>query len=138
MADEFDEFTKDLLDMAKQFKGGKYAKRHMKNQGKKMAKEEKNEFLSSGAGAGSGMTEEEIKKTFKAGRVFKDDEGDLSCRGYSSHPLTHLLDKGFIHKPDGKFVPGYHFIDDAKDNFEDEFIDNTEDFLDKMLDKYGM
>lgn len=138
MANDFDDFSKNLLDLAKEFKGGKHAKRFMKNQGKKMGRKEKEKFLSSGAATGSGVTEQEVKKSFKAGKVFKDEHGDLACRGYSSHPLTHLLDKGFVHKPDGKFVAGYHFMEDARDEFEDEYVDNVEEFIDEMLDEYDM
>lgn len=144
-----DEFSRDLLRVAEETKG-KECNRFMKNAGKKLAKREKEEFVASGAVAADPQLESEMKKTFKGGKVFKKD-GDKAVRGYSSHPLTHLWDLGFIHiggRGDKKkqipktgektFIPGYHFVDKASDKFEGEYYDDTEKFIDELLDKHNL
>ncbi len=137
------DFADDLLNVAQATKG-KETKSFMKNEAKKCAKEEKDEFTSSGAGAGSGVTEAEIKKSFKAGKVYKDKGQDLACRGYSSHPLTHLLNNGFIHKggrnKTGKetWIEGYYFMEKAERDFEPTYEEDTVKFIDNLLEKHEL
>ncbi len=139
---ELDELAKDLLDLAiktKKTETGKF----IKNEAKKLAKEKKTEFTKANAVVEDQLLNSEIKKSFKPGKPFKKD-GDLNCRAYSSHPLGHLLDQGHFHKggknKDGAvtFVPGYHFMDKAAKNFESDFYQDTEKFVDKLLDKHNL
>ena len=88
-----DEFEKDLLNLTLDFKRGRYAKKFLKKEGKKLTKKTKNNYKSKGIGTGEGQSKE-VEKSFKTGKVYKYKGKDLSVRSYNSHPLTHLLDKG--------------------------------------------
>lgn len=137
---ELDDFSKDLLSLAQKTKG-KQTKKFMKREGKKLAKEQKEEFKDCNIGTGSGDTKD-VERSFKGGKVFKT-EGDLAVRGYNSHPLTHLLEDGHIirNKKDGPelgFVPGWHFVDKAAKKFEDTYYDDTEEFIDKLLREHDL
>ena len=140
---EFEQYEKELLSLAKT-KLPKESKKFLKKSATKLTKANKNSFKSSNAAAGSGATEAEMLKRFKAGKVYKYN-GDLTCRAYSSHPLAHLLDLGFIHKGGfkvksgaEKFIPGYHFMDKAKGSFETIYYTDTQNFISDMLDKKGL
>ncbi|QEK12582.1 HK97 gp10 family phage protein [Crassaminicella thermophila] len=136
---ELDQFSKDLLSLAQQIKG-KQSRKFMRKEGKKLAREQRREFKSCNIGTGEGDTKD-IEKSFKGGKVFKKD-GDLAVRGYSSHPLTHLLDKGHIIKDkNGKehgFWVGYNFIDAAAKRFENTYVDDTEKFIDELLREHNL
>lgn len=132
--DGFDDFTRDLINVAQQLKG-RESKKFMGKEGKKLAREQKKVFRSMNIGSGTGETKE-IEKSFKGGKTFKKD-GDLAVRGYSAHPLTHLLDKGHIVKDrNGRehgFSPGWNFMEKAKQNFESEYANDCEDFIDELI-----
>lgn len=137
---ELEQFEKDLLSLAKE-QLPKESKKFLKKNAGKLTTVNKNTFKSSGAAAGSGVTEAEILKKFKAGKVYEYN-GDLSCRAYASHPLVHLMDLGFIHKGGFKiksgaevWVPGYHFMKGAQKNFQDIYYKNTQKFIDDMIEK---
>jgi len=141
---ELEQYEKDLLSLATT-KIPKESKKFLKKSATKLTKVNKNTFKSSNAAAGSGTTEAEMLKRFKAGKVYKYN-GDLSCRAYSSHPLTHLLDLGFIHKGGfGKsktgtetWIPGYHFMEKSKDSFEGEYETDIQNFIDDTLNNNGL
>ncbi|KYH35835.1 hypothetical protein CLTEP_02280 [Clostridium tepidiprofundi DSM 19306] len=137
---ELDQFSKDLLSLAQQIKG-KQSRKFMRKEGKKLAREQRREFKSCNIGTGEGDTKD-VEKSFKGGKVFKKD-GDLAVRGYSSHPLTHLLEDGHIikNKKDGPelgFVLGWHFVDKAARKFENIYVDDTEIFIDELLQEHNL
>lgn len=133
---ELDEFAKDILNLAMDTKGP-IVKKFMSGEGKRLAKEEKSVFDSMGIGSGE-VDSKAVSKSFKGGKPFNAG-GTLNVRGYSSHPLAHLLNDGFIHRggrdKTGKetFVPGWNFIDKATQNFESQYYDDTEAFIDKLI-----
>ena len=146
---ELEEFERDLLSIAST-KMPRESKKFLKKSATKLTKVNKNTFKSSGAAAGSGATEDEMLKRFKAGKVYKYN-GDLNCRAYSGHPLTHLLDLGFIHKGgrgkkgvkgsktgDETWVEGYHFMEKSKDSFDDRHYMDTQNFIEDMLRNNGL
>ena len=146
MADGFDikqleKYERDLLSLA-QKQLPKESKKFLKKSAGKLTTVNKDAFKSSNAAAGSGFTEDEMVKRFKAGKIYKYG-GDLSCRAYSGHPLTHLLDKGFMYKGGGfkikngkeKWIPGYGFMDKAKNTFEEPYYGLTQQFIADMLNK---
>jgi len=85
---ELDEFSRDLLGLATTSLP-RETKKMLKKEATKLSKVQKNVFKSSGIGD-TGITEKEVLKKMKAGKVYKYN-GDLSCRAYCSHPLGHLL-----------------------------------------------
>jgi len=138
---ELDEFSRDLLGLATTSLP-RETKKMLKKEATKLSKVQKNVFKSSGIGD-TGITEKEVLKKMKAGKVYKYN-GDLSCRAYCSHPLGHLLDQGYIHKG-GKnhngaetYVPGYKFIDRAQTQFGSVYNHDLQSFIDDMLDNNGL
>lgn len=135
---ELEQFEKDLLSLATE-KVPKESKKFLKKEATKLTKVNKNTYKSKGIGE-TGITEKEILSKFKAGKVYKY-EGDLSCRAYNSHPLSHLLNDGFIHKggkdKKGKetWIPGYKFMEDASNSFEKQYFEDTEEFIDELIEK---
>jgi len=133
---EFDEFEKDLLKMASEFEKGKYAKQFLRKEAAKLNKENKKQGKVIGKKTGNFI------KGFKKGKTYKYQGKDLSIRAYNSSPHAHLLDKGHrIVGRDGSehgFKEGYHFMDKAKEAFEDGHYDSMQDFIDDMLKKHGM
>ena len=114
----------------------------LKKEAKKLSKVQKNVFKGFGIGD-TGITEKEVLKTMKAGKIYKYN-GDLSCRAYCSHPLGHLLDQGYIlrggrnHDGAESYVPGYKFIDRAQSQFGSTYDQDLQNFIDDMLDNNGL
>lgn len=73
-------------------------------------------------------------KGFKAGKAYKYN-GVWSARAFNSSPHAHLLNNGFMWKPhknqkgEEKFIPGFHFIEDAAKAFESSYYLDIEDWL---------
>jgi len=135
---ELDKYAKDMMSFAND-KLPKESKKYLKKSAGKLSTVNKNTFKSSGAAAGSGFTENEMVKRFKAGKTYKYN-GNLSCRAYAGHPLAHLSDLGFIHKggfkiKDGpeKFIPGYHFMAKASQKYESTYYTDTQNFINDMI-----
>ena len=136
---ELDKYAKELMGFAND-KLPKESKKYLKKGAGKLTTVNKNAFKSSNAAAGSGATEAEMLKRFKAGKVYKYN-GDLSCRAYAGHPLAHLLDLGFIYKAGGfkikngkeKFIPGYHFMAKASQKYESTYYTDTQNFINDMI-----
>ena len=129
---ELDAYTKKLASLAND-KMPKESKKFIKKEANKLNKKNKSVYNSKGVGEESGN----LKKSFKSGKVYKFD-GAISCRAFNSSPHAHLLDKGWIHKaPNGneKFIPGFHFMEDAEKAFRGEYFSDTEAFIDDLLDK---
>lgn len=136
MNDGFD--IKDLLDVQKSMERiasdmAKESKKFLKNQGKKLTKENKKAYNADGIGEKTGR----LKKSFKTGKVYKyRGTGAYSVRAYNSSPHAHLIDRGWIHKSKNgneKFVPGFEFMEEAQENFESDYYDGVEEFMRGML-----
>ena len=144
MADGFDTseleaYERDLISLATTTMP-RESKKFLKKNATNLSKEQKKKIKSLGVGS-QGITEKEIAARSKSGKVYKYS-GDLSCRAFNSHPLAHLLDQGFIHKggfgvKDGAetWVPGYKFIEKAQQQFQSEYYQNVQEFIDNMLDQ---
>lgn len=133
---DFDKFERDLLKLASDFKGGKDTKAFLKKQGRKLNKKQR-EKVSSLTDKKTGNLS--AAKSFKTGKVYKFYSDDLSVRAYSKSSHGHLIDKG--HRMIGKdgsekgFVSGVGFMDKAQRDFEEENYQDTQNFIDEMLDK---
>lgn len=138
---ELDSFSRDLLSLATTTLP-RETKKMLKKSATKLSKVQKNVFKGFGIGD-TGITEREVLKTMKAGKVYKYS-GDLTCRAYCSSPLGHLLDQGHLLKGgrnhDGAevFVPGYKFIDKAQSQFGSVYNQDLQEFIDKMLNENGL
>ena len=134
MAD-FDSLEKDLQTMADKI-GGKETKNFLKKQGKKFQK--KTQDLA------RRLVKERTGnyiKGIKNGKVYIYD-GNLVTRVYSGARHAHLIENGHRavakgKKDTGKFVKGYRVFGKAYENFEDEFGDEVEKYIDDICKESG-
>lgn len=131
----FDKLEKDLIKLANSLNNGKDSKEFLNKSGTKL----KNKTITV---AKSRVKEDSGKyiKSIKKGKVY-EFEGNLSVRTFSKAPHAHLIEYGHIIKSkDGKehgFKRGYDVFGTAERDFEEEFYDDTEKFIDDMLMKNG-
>lgn len=126
--------------------GVKENKKFLKKQANKLKTREKRTFQAVGASLEETDTKKDKKiiNRFKAGKTY-DYNGELACRAYNSAPHAHLINNGFVHKPHKdqkggeKFIPGYHFIEKAAEQYKGTFEEESERHLETiataMLDK---
>lgn len=139
---ELDKFSKDILAMAND-NLPKESRKFIKKQGTKLSKKDKSVYDCMGIGEGS----KEMKKAFKAGKAYKYN-GAYSVRAYNKavveskdgkkYSLGAMLNNGFRHvNRDGSetWVPGYHFMEKALSDFESEYIENCEEFIEEIISK---
>lgn len=129
---ELDSYTKKLVNLAND-KMPKESKKFVKKEANKLNSKNKSVYKSKGIGEKTGN----LLAGFRSGKVYKFD-GSWSCRALNSSPHAHLINNGWIHKArDGseKFIPGFHFIEDAAKSFEGSYYQDCEKFVDDMLDK---
>lgn len=131
----FDKLEKDLIKLTNSLNNGKDSKEFLNKSGTKL----KNKTITV---AKSRVKEDSGKyiKSIKKGKVY-EFEGNLSVRTFSKAPHAHLIEYGHIIKSkDGKehgFKRGYDVFGTAERDFEEEFYDDTEKFIDDMLMKNG-
>lgn len=134
MAD-FDSLEKDLQTMADKI-GGKETKNFLKKQGKKFQK--KTQDLA------RRLVKERTGnyiKGIKSGKVYIYD-GSFVTRVYSGARHAHLIENGHravtkSKKDTGKFVKGYRVFGKAYENFEDEFGDEVEKYINDVCKESG-
>lgn len=130
--DDIDKLTQKLLDVAKKTEP-KQLKKFIKSEGnklkrktvskaKKTVKKKKGNYL----------------KGIKTGRVYKYKGDELAVRVYNSAPHAHLIEYGYEHKtkdkkPTGKFVPGKRIFESTRKEFQNQFIEDIEDFVVEKL-----
>lgn len=136
---ELDDFDKELLSLAQDFERGKHAKRFLRKSGTKLKKKTLK------------LAKLRVKK--KTGNLFKGIkrgkpykyyvDGSWAVRIYAGAPAyhAHLLNNGHRivdkNKKEHGFVKGYHFFEDAADDYEEEYYDDVQDFIDELLDDHG-
>ena len=79
-------------------------------------------------------------KSIKRGKVYRySGTGDLAIRAYSGAPHGHLIEDGHRQvTKDGRevgFVRGKHVFKDAAKQFEPTHYENTQKFIDDVLEK---
>lgn len=116
----------------------KQSKKFMKKEANKLNKANKKAYKSKGIDEKTGN----LTKGFKSGKVYKY-KGVWSARAYNNAPHAHLIDRGFmwtphkkiaqgqknIQKGEEKFIPGFHFMDEAAKAFENGYYSDVEEFL---------
>lgn len=82
---------------------------------------------------------ENYQKSWKRGKVWKDDRETYKIRIYNNSPHAHLLENG--HRIVGKdgsvhgFQPGYKIMDKANKEVEKQWDEIFESEIDKLIDK---
>jgi hypothetical protein len=129
---EFTNFEKSLLRLANDTMP-KETRKHLQSQGTKLKKVTLAKAKSK-VKKGKG----DYYKSIKRGKVYKYNDA-LSIRCYSSDPKAHLLENGHRQvAKDGQeigFVPGYHVFEEAEKEYQSTFYNETEKFIDSVIDK---
>lgn len=130
---DFDEYERDLLRLANDFKNGKLVKPHLRKEAKKLIniqKDVSNNLVKEDTG--------NFKKGFKTGKVYKYD-GNFSIRGYNKSNHAHLINNGHrIVDKNGKehgFKAGVHYVEKSNEQFKEQYFEDTQKFLDEALEK---
>ncbi|GAA0081374.1 HK97 gp10 family phage protein [Clostridium sp. CTA-6] len=129
---QLDKFSKQLLNTAKN-EYPKKTKAFLRKEAKKLNKSNKSTFTSKGIGEESGN----LKKGFKTGKLYKYKGKELAIRAYNSSPHAHLLNNGWMHKAKNgneKFIPGFHFIEESAQSFNNEYYTDVDEFLDTLFE----
>ena len=79
-------------------------------------------------------------KSIKKGRAYiYNGNGGSSIRVYSNAPHAHLIEKGHrIVTPGGTekgFKPGYHVFENSEKEFQNQFYEDIENFIDDVIAK---
>lgn len=127
---ELEKFEKELMAIADKTMPAA-TKKFLKNNSKKLAKLAKKK------------AEQMVKKRsgnyengFKAGKVYRYN-GFLSCRSFNNSPHAHLIEYGHLQKTkNGEiFVPGKHVLEETSKDFEDQYYEDVEKFVDQMMEE---
>lgn len=132
--DSFKDFEKDLVNLAKTVKEG--SKSFLKKQGKKLQKETvKIAKLKTKEHTGKYI------KSIKNGKIY-DFKGNISTRVYSVSPHAHLIEYGHkIVTRSGKvkgYKKGEYVFETAQKNFQKEFEENMESFINEACKKNNL
>lgn len=140
---ELDSFVKDITETINDYMP-KESKKFIKKEATSLNKVNKQVYKSKGIGIDQDDTpaDKKIINRFKAGKAYKFN-GTWSSRAYNSSPHAHLVNDGFIHTPhkgqagEEKFIPGYHFMEDAEKQFEAKYFEDCGTFVDGVIDNLG-
>lgn len=142
---DFDNYVNDMLDNANAFLP-KESKNFIRKEARALNTVNKRVYRSMGIG----LTPESRKilkdsvriiDNFKPGKPYKFN-GIWSCRAYNSANHAHLINNGWIHKPhkgqngEEKFIPGYHFMEEAESEFQGKYGEDCEKFADDLAKKF--
>lgn len=127
-----DDFASEMLDLAER-KMPNETRKFMMREGNKLRKLTANQAKSSvKKQTGSYL------KGIKRGKVY-DYNGMKSIRVYNSSPHAHLIEEGHrMVTPSGRevgFVRGQKVFAKVRAEFVDQFANDTEEFIDELLDK---
>lgn len=133
---ELTNFEENLLDLAKDLDKGKHAKKFLRKSGTKL----KNRTVKIAKSRVNQKTGNLIKG-IKRGKPYKYFvDGSMAVRVYGSSPHTHLLNNGHrIVDKNGKehgFAKGHFFMEDGLKDYEGQFYEDIEGFIDDMLDNH--
>ena len=135
---ELDDFTRDLLSLAKD---------KLPNESKKFIRTEQGKFRT----RVRQKARESVEK--KAGNLFgsidrsqvRVSQTGVSGSVYIGAPHAHLIEDGHRivgHEPNkkdtGKKTKAYKIMENAKEEFNPVFVDDCEQFVDKMLREKGL
>lgn len=80
-------------------------------------------------------------KGFKRGKVYKYNQEEDTVRVYNNTSHAHLIEHGHIIKDKtGKehgFKKGYRILEEARTEFQDEFIKNADGLIDEIIKNGG-
>lgn len=129
---ELDKFSMNLLDLAET---------KMPKETKKFLKKEANKLKKRVVSKAKGRVKKQsgsYLKSWKSGRVYKYLNNEMAVRVYSSSRKAHLIEDGHRIVRGGKevgFVRGKYVLKDATKDFERQYYDDINKFIDEVVDK---
>lgn len=132
----FDETMRSFTDLAENLE--KQQKKHMKKQAQSLSKIIKQKIKTRVKKKTGNLL-----KSVKAGKVYKF-EGNESCRVYSSAPHAHLIEYGHrMLNKNGQStkldrVEGKYIFRDGKKEYEKTFKEETNKFIQDVVEKSGL
>jgi hypothetical protein len=130
---ELEDFASDLIGLAQE-KVPKEVNKFMRKEGTKLRK-----LTLKKAKSAVKKDTGNYFKGIKRGRVYLYEGDQKSIRVYGASPHSHLIEYG--HRQITKsgqetgFVKGHRVFEKSAKEFEDEYFDDVEDFIDDLLDK---
>ena len=135
---ELTDFREDLLSFAKDLHNGKHAKKFLGKSGTKL-KNATVKDAKSKVNKVTGNLFEGIKRG-KPYKYFVDRSMAVRVYGGKKASHLHLLNDGhrIVDKNDKEhgFVEGKHFMESALNGYEEQYVKDTLDFLDDLLDNH--
>ncbi|OLS02423.1 HK97 gp10 family phage protein [Tissierella creatinophila] len=135
---ELTKFEEDLLELAKDLDKGKHAKKFLRNSGNKLKRRTVNAAKSK-----TNKRTGNLIKGIKRGKPYKYYvDGSMAVRVYPGSPAfhAHLIDRGHrIVDKNGKehgFKPGVHFFEAGAKEYEGQYYEDTQKFIDDLLDNH--
>lgn len=129
---ELDEMATNMLILANR-KCPKEYNKFLRKEGSKLARKTKQK-----ARRKVGKKKEVYHKSIKRGKPYRYNSQERAIRVYSSAPHAHLIEDGHRQVVNGVevgFVRGRKVFSDAKEEFEDTFFSDAEDFVEKLLEE---
>jgi hypothetical protein len=129
---ELDEMATNMLILANR-KSPKEYNKFLRKEGSKLARKTKQK-----ARRKVGKKEDIYHKSIKRGKPYRYNSQERAIRVYSSAPHAHLIEDGHRQVANGVevgFVRGRNVFSDAKEEFEETFISDAEDFVVKLLEE---
>ena len=127
---ELDDFARDLQKTGTAIQKGQKA--FLRKEGTKLKTKTLREARKVGRKSGNYL------KSIKRGKVYEYD-GAQAVRVYSTAPHAHLIEEGHrMVTHDGRevgFVPGHHVFEVSGKDFETQYLQDIEDFLDAEVEK---
>ncbi|WP_462351195.1 HK97 gp10 family phage protein [Fusobacterium varium] len=131
---DLENLEREVLRLAKKYP--KETKKFLQNQGNKLKARVKKK-------AKSKLKEKSgnYLKGFKRGKVYKYNQEEDTVRVYNNMSHAHLIEHGHIIKDKtGKehgFKKGYRILEEARTEFQDEFVKNADGLMDEIIKNGG-
>lgn len=131
---DLENLEREVLRLAKKYP--KETKKFLQSQGNKLKARVKKK-------AKSKLKEKSgnYLKGFKRGKVYKHNQEEDTVRVYNNMSHAHLIEHGHIIKDKtGKehgFKKGYRILEEARAEFQDEFIKNADGLIDEIIKNGG-
>lgn len=131
---DLENLEREVLRLAKKYP--KETKKFLQSQGNKLKARVKKK-------AKSKLKEKSgnYLKGFKRGKVYKYNQEEDTVRVYNNMPHAHLIEYGHVIKDKtGKehgFKKGYRILEEARTEFQDEFVKNADGLMDEIIKNGG-
>lgn len=127
-------FTKEIEQLSKELKS---INNQMNKENKIFLKKEGNKLKQKTLSLAKSRVKKKTGKYFKSikrGKIYTYDNA-LAIRVYSTAPHAHLIENGHIYMDNGeeKFLKGNYVFEDSFNEFENTYLNDCENHIDKLV-----